>query len=145
MILLSVKIPGAPVGKGRPRITTVGGFARAYTPAKTRSWEKDAAAVFAAAWGNQEPLAVPVAVSIDAVSKRPGSLSRRKDPDGRMWRPAKVDADNVAKAVNDALENAGVVLDDYYIVDLHVRSLYTAKGEEPRVEVTLRRIDGYPT
>ena len=32
-------IPGEPTGKGRPRVVSRGGFARAYTPEKTAAYE----------------------------------------------------------------------------------------------------------
>ena len=37
--MIEFTIPGPPVGKGRPRATTVGGMARMYTPKKTASYE----------------------------------------------------------------------------------------------------------
>ena len=38
-------VPGAIVGKGRPRFTTQGRFVRAYTPKKTRDYEQKIATV----------------------------------------------------------------------------------------------------
>ena len=34
-LLLACEVPGEPVAKGRPRLTTQGGHPRAYTPART--------------------------------------------------------------------------------------------------------------
>jgi len=133
--ILSVTILGQPVGKGRPRMSPRG---HAYTPGKTREWEAGAAGAMALAWPFV-PLEEPVAVTVRAVSSRPRKLMRRIDPPGRMWRTAKPDADNVLKIVCDALEKAGVVADDRYIVMMSVQSLYVAKGETARVEVELSR------
>jgi Holliday junction resolvase RusA-like endonuclease len=37
--MIVILVPGAPVPKGRPRLSTFGGHARAFTPAKTRRYE----------------------------------------------------------------------------------------------------------
>ena len=96
-----------PKGKGRPRVTFRGGYARAYTPATTAKWEKAAATVLRNQWIWGACLG-PVKITIDAISKRPKRLQRKKDPEGLMWRPALPDADNVAKECLDAIQAAGI-------------------------------------
>lgn len=135
--LLHVSIPGEPVGKGRPRVTTVGGFARAYTPGKTARWETGAALQMRETWGKRPPLDEPVRVVVLAVASRPKRLLRKRDPDGRLWRTTKPDADNVAKAACDALVAAGVLRDDTLAVRLEVESLFARRDEGPSVEVWL--------
>ena len=145
MTLLHAVILGEPVGKGRPRLTTIGGFARAYTPAKTATWEANAAAALNEAWGFRAPLdSTPVRVIVLAVKSRPGSLMRKKDHEGRIWRTTKPDADNVAKALCDALVAAGVLRDDTLVVRLEVESLYASKAEGPRVEVWMEAATELP-
>ena len=142
MTILKVTIPGQPVGKGRPRVTAVGGFARAYTPRQTRDWEAYAAERIQQApepWN--QPTERPVRVEIDAVGKRPQRLLRGSDPDGRLWRPTKPDADNCAKIALDALVLAGFLKDDVQVVEFTARSLYAAKGEAPHVAITVHLID----
>lgn len=134
-ILLETKIPGQPVGKARPRITTRYGKTVAYTPAKTRNWESMAAKIFKRAWGQRPPYDGPSQIHVVAVSRRPQRLLRKKDPHGRMWRQAKPDGDNVLKSVADAIEKAGVVKDDKDIVRMSADSVYAAKGEEECVWV----------
>lgn len=135
MTVLHATVPGEPVGKGRPKFTTVGGFGRAYTPKKTATWEREAAKVLRAGYEFKDALAEPVAVEVDAVSSRPKRLLRKKDPDDRLWRTEKPDIDNVVKAALDALQQAGVLSDDKFVVSLRARSLYVARGEEPHVEI----------
>lgn len=137
---MNVIIFGEPVGKGRPKFTTIGGFGRAYTPAKTATWERRAASTMRAAWGGAPALDEPTEVVVLAFCKRPQRLCRKKDPDGPLWRMSLPDSDNVAKAVLDALQKAGVVSDDKVVVDLRVLSLYADKGEEGRVVVLVRKI-----
>lgn len=130
-------IPGPPVGKGRPRLSTRGGFARAYTPPKTAHWEGFAFSVLRQGWGDHPPIDAPCRLRVVAVGERPKSLQRKKDPPGRMVRTTKPDGDNVLKCVGDALKLAGVVRDDVLIWSWHCESMYAAKGEGPCVEVTL--------
>ncbi len=142
--LLRVTIPGDPVGKGRPRLSTRGGHARAYTPAKTRTWEAGAALVLRSAHRGY-PIAAPVRVVVNAVQERPKRLLprsaggsfpvRQACPLGRLWRPTKPDADNALKAVLDALVLADVIVDDVQAVEVVARSLYGDIGETSRVEV----------
>lgn len=128
-----------PKAKGRPRVSFRGGYARAYTPAATARWEKAAAILLQAQW-RREALAEPVAVHIDAIVKRPGRLHRKKDPDGLLISPTFPDADNVAKAVLDAMQKAGVLKDDKFVVDLRVRNLYSTKHANGSVIIKLYTI-----
>lgn len=140
--LLSVAIVGAPVGKGRPRVTRQG---RAYTPEKTRTWEAAASAEIARTWGGRPAWLGPVRVEVDAVGARPQRLLGKKNHDGRLWRLAKPDADNVAKIAMDALVMARVLGDDIQVVEItRARSLYTARNEGPRVEIRMFAVTGQP-
>lgn len=135
----SCTIPGQPVGKGRPRFVgpRLGRKARAFTPSRTRAWEASAALWLRSAW-RAAPADGPVTLRIVAVLARPQRLMRAREPDGRLPHTTKPDADNVAKAVGDALQAAGVVGDDSQVVGLEVVKLYAAKGEDPHVLVELR-------
>lgn len=135
---LAFVIPGEPVGKGRPRLSTRGGFARAYTPAKTRSYESliATAAIDAGARAHGEP----VALDVFAYHAIPRSWSRSKRAqalDG-MIRPTgpRGDLDNVVKAVSDAL-NKIAWHDDGQVVELRAERHYAVEG---RVSVEVRRL-----
>ena len=136
--MLTLSIPGDPVGKGRPRVTVRAGHAHAYTPQRTAAWESGAAWLMRNEWGIRAPYEGIVRVTVEAVASRPKRLLRKGDPEGRMWRPAKPDADNVLKAVLDALVNAGVLRDDVQAVEVIARSWYASKGEGPSVEVNVQ-------
>lgn len=136
-MILACTIPGQPVGKGRPRVTTRGGIARAYTPPKTAHWEGVAVTIMRA--GSHQPRIEDGALRlvVRAIGERPRRLLRAKDPEGRVYRTAKPDGDNVLKAVADALVNAGVIRDDVLIVEWQCTCLYAAKNEAPSVEIEL--------
>lgn len=131
-----VTVPGPPVAQGRPRITTIGGFARAYDPAKSRSW-KGTAQVHMLAAMRAAGLALlegPLEVEILAVFDCPVSRYRKRDPRQREWKATKPDAENIAKACLDA--GSGVLYrDDAQVALLTVRKVVGAQGEAARVEM----------
>lgn len=125
-VLLHLQVPGDPVPKGRPRLTVQGGHARAYTPAKTRTYEAKIADAARDAF-NGEPYDCPLAVELHASLAVPKSWSKRKRAealDGTVFPTGpRADCDNIAKAVLDAL-NGIVWRDDGQIVSLFVSKRY---------------------
>ena len=133
-------IPGAPIGKGRPRATKMGNHVRLYTPKRTADWERSSALIKKNEW-RSAPLDNICSVSIIAVFPRPKRLLRKKDPEHRMWHSSKPDIDNVCKSVLDSMVMAGVIRDDTQVVILTAKSVYASKSEGPCVEVRLSSID----
>ena len=133
-------IPGAPIGKGRPRATKMGNHVRLYTPKRTADWERSSALIMKNEW-RSAPLDNICSVSIIAVFPRPKRLLRKKDPEHRMWHSSKPDIDNVCKSVLDSMVMAGVIRDDTQVVILTAKAVYASKSEGPCVEVRLSSID----
>ena len=138
MTLITLELE--PKGKGRPRVTFKGGYARAYPPATTAKWESAAVFILRSQWTGG-PISKPVRVEIDAISKRPIRLCRKKDPAGLLIRAALPDADNVAKACLDALQKAEIIENDKLVVDLRIRSLYAEKNCVGRVVIKITTIE----
>lgn len=134
-------IPGPPIGKGRPRATTMGGHVRLYTPKRTADWESSSALIMRNAWMSA-PQDGLCSVHVVAVFPRPKRLLRKKDSEHRLWHGSKPDIDNVCKCALDSLVMAGVIRDDSQVVELSARSVYASKSEGPCVEVRLSSIDG---
>lgn len=138
MSVLVVTIPGEIRGKGRPRFTSRGGFARAFTDAKTanmEAWVKSCAA--AAVTG--APIAGPVAVQLEVGVAVPASWSKKKREAalaGAMWPVGKPDLDNVLKLVGDAC-NGIVWADDRQIVRAEVVRRYM---DAPRAMLTVAEV-----
>lgn len=133
--LFEVHIPGQPIGKGRPRaFKKADGSIGAYTPEKTVRWESHAALVMQQARvkaGEQ-----PVAVVIEARFERPKRLQTRKHAERRnVPHTAKPDADNITKAVCDALEKSGAVHNDSQAYRVTVGKFYADAGQAPGVTV----------
>lgn len=129
-------IPGEPVAKGRPKFTTIGGFARAYTPKKTERYE-DTVKYFARREWKTEPLRdVAITARIVAYRSIPTSLSKAKRAAaiaGTLHPISRPDHDNYSKIVCDAL-NGIVFADDAAITECHTFKRYS---EQPRMEIVL--------
>lgn len=130
---IHITIPGAPVGKERPRFTRDG---RVFTPQKTRSWESCAGTYAQIAMVGKRMIQGPVAVDVLAVLAIPKSWSKMKQlraRQGFLLPTGRGDWDNYGKAACDAL-NGIVYYDDGQIVDGRARKIY---GADPRVEITV--------
>ena len=125
-------VPGEPVPQPRPRVSTRGGFARAYVPAKHPVHAYRQAVASAAREAGVTATDEPLNVVIDAVFVRPKSHLRKAGvrPDApTLPRP---DVDNIAKAVLDALQD--VIGDDTNVARLVVEKSY---GTEARTTVRI--------
>lgn len=131
-------VEGKAVGKGRPRVSTIAGRPRLYTPAKTVAWEQLVADAARTAMGSHEPVEGPVSVRIAIDVQIPVSWSkgRRTAAELQQVRPGKPDLDNVAKAILDAL-NGICYVDDKQVVRLVALKRYAAA---PMVEVFMHEV-----
>lgn len=114
------EIPGAPVAKGRPRISARGGFARAYTPKKTVNFEARVALAAQQAMEGRERFEGPVAMVLSVRLPIPPSWSKTKQNQalsGGVQPCSRPDIDNYVKAVFDGC-NEVVWRDDSQVVSL---------------------------
>ena len=137
-------IPGQPVPMGRPRVTTKGGFTRAYLPKATRDWLDMASTIIKAHW-RREPMATPVGVRAIFVHRRPQKLKARKHSSNRHFRPVRGDVDNLLKALLDSMgsNRGGVFLDDALVCYVQAYDVYAARDEGPHVEVEVFPLSEY--
>ena len=113
---VSLVIDGIPVSKGRPRFTRKG---FAYTPQKTREYEKKVAKLAAHIMAGKPPLDYPIKVLAVAYMPIP-QMSVKKTADavaGYILPAKKPDIDNLAKAALDAC-NGIIWRDDALICSL---------------------------
>lgn len=140
---LAFTIPGDPVAKGRPKLTTIGGMARAYTPAKTRNYEAIVRLAAKEAMAGLLPMDGPLHLWVRVYLGIPTSWSKRKKAaalEQLVLPTKKPDVDNVIKAVSDGM-NAIAFTDDSRIVNLTAVKRYS---DMPRVEVMVMAVDGEP-
>jgi len=130
---ITFSVPGDPVPQPRPRVSTRGGFARAYVPAKhpVHAYRSQLAA--AARDAGLTPTGEPLSVVIDAVFARPKSHMRKSGVRADAPKLPRPDVDNIGKAVLDALQD--VMGDDTCVARLVVEKSY---GTEARTTVRVR-------
>jgi Holliday junction resolvase RusA-like endonuclease len=134
--MITFTVPGAPQGKGRPRVGKIGAHARLFTPAKTVAYEGLVAHAAALAMAGQPLFDAAVACNVFLDCPVPASWSGKKQRmalAGEVMPTSQPDADNVVKAIFDGL-NGVLWRDDVQVVDLRVRKRYAATPAV-RVEV----------
>lgn len=134
-------VPGAPVGKGRPRVTTARGRPRLYTPAKTAGFEALVALAGRDAMAGRPPIAGAVALTLDVCLPVPAGWSDKKRAAALLGQtPAtkKPDLDNVLKAIADGL-NGVAWIDDVQIVRESTQKRYAST---PGVHVRITELTG---
>ena len=122
-------IPGEPKGKARPRVNTA--THRAYTPEDTKQYERTVQYSYLSAFpSGQRFHSGSCDVVITAFYSVPVSWPRwkkHKALSGEIAPEKKPDADNIAKAVLDAL-NGIAYRDDSQVVNLMVSKRYAERG-----------------
>lgn len=138
---IKFSIPGNPFGKQRPRVVHNGKFSKAYTPKETVNYENLVKLMYSqAAKGKMFSDDAMLDVRIIAYYDIPKSTSKKRKKlmlEHKIRPTKKPDFDNIGKIVCDSL-NLVAYHDDSAIVDAQVRKFYS---ENPRVDVTIRRID----
>lgn len=137
--MIRFTVPGTPIAKGRPRLTTRGGFARAFTPAKTVAYEGLVALAGQEAMAGQPPIDAALALDIVAWFPIPPSWSKKKRDEalnGTLYHVCRPDGDNILKAIGDGL-NGVVWRDDSLIAQCSIIKRY---GETPCAAITVRRL-----
>jgi Holliday junction resolvase RusA-like endonuclease len=123
---LTFRIDGNPVPQPRPKVSTSGGFARAFVPARHPVHEFRSRVARAARDAGLARADDPVCVEIVATFGRPRSHLNKfgvKPTAPALPRP---DVDNVAKAVLDALQD--VIGDDTKVARLTIEKEWGSAG-----------------
>lgn len=129
---ITFSVPGDPVPQPRPRVSTAGGFGRAYVPKQhpVHAYRQAVAAAARAAGLTQT--GEPLNVVIDCVFERPKSHLTKAGVKATAPRLPRPDVDNLGKAVLDALQD--VMGDDTHVSRLVVEKSY---GQEARTTVRI--------
>lgn len=139
IIKINFSVPGEPVGKGRPRFVRTYRGGRAVTPEKTRCYEELVRMEYC--WQCRAKFIDTdiLKMHIDAYFSVPKSTSKKKAKEmiEKKIRPAKKpDADNIIKAIADALNDVAYY-DDKQIVDCSISKYYS---DNPRIEVFISNL-----
>ena len=133
---VSFTVPGKPFGKQRPRMSRRGKFVTTYTPKETVEYENLVKLSYYNSAGDTK-LKGAICADIKGVFPIPKSTSNKQKEkmiSGEIKYTKKLDCDNMAKCVLDALNNIAYD-DDSQVYKLNVTKEY---GENPRVEIKLK-------
>lgn len=130
---VSFVIPTAPLGKERPRLAGKGAI---YTPTKTKAYENFIKGCYIEQCGDvsfgARSIKMDVKAYVPLISKLK-KAEREAALRGELKPTAKPDADNILKAILDAL-NELAYDDDRAIYKISVERIYS---DEPRTEVLI--------
>ena len=134
---MEFEVVGAPVGKRRPKFSTIHGYAQALKPKEDVIYENLVKIMFQQAKPNNYSMFnKPIKMKIEAYFAIPKSFSKVKQSqalEGKLLPLTKPDADNIAKVICDALNDVAYK-DDTQIVELSITKRYAM---EPKVKTTL--------
>ena len=128
---VTFSVPGEPVPQPRPKISTRGGFGRAYVPGQHPIHAYRQAVQLAAIDAGLRKTAGTVEVVIDAVFSRPKSHLTKKGVKASAPQLPRPDIDNLAKGILDSI---GPILGD----DTQVRRLVVEKSYGTEARTTVR-------
>jgi Holliday junction resolvase RusA-like endonuclease len=126
--MVTFKVDGTPVPKGRARYARRGNFISTYTPEKTRTYETLIRDSAIEAMGASEPLKTPVSLYLYIRVPIPASATKKRlqaISDGSEKPTKKPDASNILKSVEDGM-NGVVYHDDSQIINIHVTKVYSS-------------------
>jgi len=123
---ITFSVPGNPVPQPRPRVSTAGGFARAYVPKDHPIHAYRQAVTVAARAAGVLHATGPVSIIIDAVFARPKSHMNKSGVKPKAPALPRPDVDNLGKAVLDALQD--VMGDDTNVGRLLVEKTWGTEG-----------------
>lgn len=138
-------VPAVPVAQPRQRhraITSNGRtFTQNYTSEKHPVQSFKATVRMAAQQAySGPPIDAPLSMELVFVMPRPGRLSKKKSPTGRIpFCNKNKDWDNLGKSVSDAL-NELIYVDDGLLFSVRVEKWFASRFEQPHVEVTITEI-----
>lgn len=140
---LKFTVPGEPCAQGRPRFTIKSGYVKAYDPAKSRNYKAFVRYIATDAAKNQGWYYTdkPLHVMVQAIMTIPKSKPKKWQLAalrGETRPTKKPDVDNLFKCLTDALSGC-IYADDKQIVSSRISKWY---GTEPRVEVTIKTLEG---
>lgn len=149
---LNIIIDAIPIGKGRPRVTTIGGFAHAYTPKKTKDAEAEYRQLIALQLPKGfKPFTGALMVEMVFGMPIPSSVSNKKRK-AMIGKPhtGRIDIDNICKAVLDSvIEHKSkdpdkyvpplLMIDDGQVCELTALKVY---AEKPFIKIVVTDLGG---
>jgi Holliday junction resolvase RusA-like endonuclease len=127
-------VEGTPQAQPRVKAFARGKHASVYTPDTADAWKAEVRRAALSKCTTPEPLRGPLSVRLTFHMPRPKS---RK---GDVWHTSRPDADNLAKAVLDALGDARIWCDDAQVACLSAKKFYAAGTNDAGCAVIIERL-----
>lgn len=136
---IEFEINTIPKGKGRPRLTTLGGHAHAYTPKNTLEFEREIAAAYKLKYPTfqfapEDYLTVEILIKVP-ILKSFTKKEKEQARSGLLLPAKKPDIDNIIKSILDAL-NSVCYPDDKQIVTIIAKKIYS---DEPGLKINVAK------
>lgn len=136
---ISILLESKPMACPRPRVAK----GCAYMPSTYVRWKREQKSKIRRQT-KQKGITSPVLIVMSFVFKRPQSMMRKADPQGRIFKATKPDIDNLCKSVMDVLQDCRLITDDSQVVGIKADKWYGAMEENKKSERNHIKIDIYP-
>lgn len=138
---LLITLPVQPVACPRPRVTKFGTYyPKTYKQFMSASKALISEDVIEFIDTHKQILKEgPLHIEYIFVFRRPKALQGRKHTDQRIPHIKRPDLDNLIKAINDLLQNTGLIKDDSLICSFAGSKFYADKTEGPSITVKIKR------
>lgn len=138
---ITFNVDTIPKGKGRPRLTTYGGHAHAYTPKATVEFEKEIRAAYKQQYPDfifnpEDYLEAEILIRMP-ILKSFTKKEKEQARSGLLLPAKKPDVDNIVKSCCDAL-NTVCYPDDKQIVKMSATKIYS---DTPGLIIKINKID----
>ncbi len=131
-----------PTAQGRARISSRGGFARAYDPKSSRDAKAIVSSFVRNVMSDKIMLSGPIMIIAEFGCPLPKTYHRKTKPVEASWRTKKPDLDNFVKLVQDAC-NEIVYKDDSQVVRELSQKITCAQGDEGYTRVQFVELPPY--
>jgi Holliday junction resolvase RusA-like endonuclease len=138
--LFNVWVEGLPKAQPRPRAASRGGRAVVYDAGTADGWKR-AVEMAVRPYGAGNPVSGALALSVHIYLPRPARLCRRSVPARSLPHTSRPDADNLLKAVMDAITTAGIWQDDAQVAVVMAGKHYAAIDGRTGAQITLAALD----
>lgn len=132
-----IDVVGIPAPQGSKK--SIGNNRFVETSKKLPAWRKAVKEAALKVLETEQKIEGPVWLELDFFVPRPKTISKEQRP----WPITPPDSSKLLRAVEDSLTDAGVWVDDSYVVDVHVREFY-ADRREPGCAIRVGLVDWLP-
>lgn len=132
-----INVVGIPAPQGSKK--SIGNNRFIETSKKLPAWRKAVKEAALEVMATEQKLEGPIWLELQIYVPRPKTVSKEQRP----WPVTPPDASKLLRSVEDSLTDAGVWIDDSYVVDAHIREFY-ADSREPGCTILLGVVDWLP-